>query len=420
MWGLVVLHATTLLKLRPTLLNVQTPAELQSGRIPDVSHIKVFGCQVWVPVAEPKRHTIGAHQEEGIYIGFDSPAIIRYLVPATCILLKARFANCRFIESIFPKLYKSEPNTSLVFSTPEILTLNPDPPTGLSETEVTKLLNLKSLAEKVPDGFATGDRIIRHPIPGTGNSLPQKRAAPAQPAKQAKKATPAKTPTKPTAKPKTPKTKTTKMKIHYTAESLDSDPGTLEEAQSRADWPMWQHALEVEYNSLRKHKVFGPTVNDLDKHPIGHRLIFTRKFDASGTVTRYKVRLVAQGFSQRPGIDFDQTYSPVMDTISFRFLLALTVQLSLHIYLLDVVTACLHGVLDTKLFIVPPPGYMRSIPAAIPSKHTSLQIMKALYGLKQAGRTWYHHLCNYLIPKGFVHNPTLPCIFTLVIQLDLS
>jgi hypothetical protein len=150
---------------------------------------------------------------------------------------------------------------------------------------------------------------------------------------------------------------------------------------------MWQQALEAEYNSLRKHKVFGPTVNNLDKHPIGHKLIFTRKFDANDNVTRYKVRLVAHGFSQRPGIDFDQTYSHVMDTISFRFLLALTVQLSLHIYLLDVVTVYLYGVLDTKLFIVPPPGFIRFVPTAIPGKHTGLQIMKVLYGLKQAGRT---------------------------------
>lgn len=164
---------------------------------------------------------------------------------------------------------------------------------------------------------------------------------------------------------------------------------------------------------MRKHKAFGPTVTDLDKHPIGHRLIFTRKYDANGIVTRYKARLVAQGFSQRPGIDFDQTYSPVMDTISFPFLLALTVQLSLHILPLDVVTAYLHGVLDTKLFIVPPPGYMKKVPTAAPGKHTCLQIVKALYGLKQAGRTWYHHLCNYLVSKGFVHNHALPCIFTL-------
>ena len=170
------------------------------------------------------------------------------------------------------------------------------------------------------------------------------------------------------------------------------------------------------HNSLRKHKVFGPIVTDVDKHPIGHRLIFTRKFDASGNVTRYKVRLVAQGFSQRPGIDFDQMYFPVIDTISFRFLLAFTVQMSLHIFLLDVVTTYLHGVLDTKLFIVPPPGFLHNVHAAAPGKHTGLHIMKALYGLKQVGRTWYHHLCHYLVSKGFVHNPTLPCIFTLANQ----
>ena len=102
-----------------------------------------------------------------------------------------------------------------------------------------------------------------------------------------------------------------------------------------------------------------------------------------------------------------------MDMISFRFLLALSVQLLLHIFLLDVVTAYLHDVLDTKLFIVPPPGFLKNLPTAAPNKHIGLQILKALYGLKHAGRTWYHHLCNYLVSKGFTHNPTLPCIFTL-------
>ena len=178
MWGHVVLHAITLLKLRPTLLNDQTPTELQSGRTPDVSHIRVFGCQVWVPVAEPKSHTVGPHSEEGIYIRFDSPSIIRYLVPTTGILLKARFVNCRFIEHIFPQVSTPTSNQKLEFSAPETLTMNPDPPTSLGDAEITKLLHLKSLAEQVPDGFATGPRVIRNPLPGTRNTLPQKRPAP--------------------------------------------------------------------------------------------------------------------------------------------------------------------------------------------------------------------------------------------------
>jgi len=294
--------------------------------------------------------------------------------------------------------------------------MNPDFPTSLAETEVTKMLHLKSLAEQIPDGFESGPRIIRNPIPGTGNSLPQKRPAPETTAAPKAPKTPraAKSP-KAVRSPKSPVAakKPTKVKVHYTTGETESDPTSLAQAQLRSDWPMWEKAIEAEYASLRKHRVFGPTVTDLEKHPIGHRLIFSRKYDANGVVTRYKVRLVAQGFSQRPGVDFDQTYSPVMDTISFRFLLALTVQLSLHIFLLDVVTAYLHGVLDTKLFIVPPPGFLKNLPTAVPGRHTGLQILKALYGLKQAGRTWYHHLCNFLVSKGFVHNPTLPCIFTL-------
>jgi hypothetical protein len=205
-------------------------------------------------------------------------------------------------------------------------------------------------------------------------------------------------------------------KAHYTTESIDSNPGTdpltLDQAMQRPDWPNWKQAIEAEYSSLKKHQVFGEVSNDLEKQPIGHKLFFTRKFDSQGNVIRYKVRLVAQGFTQRPGIDYDQTYSPVMDTISFRYMLALTVQFSLKIYLLDVVTAYLHGNLDTVLHINPPPGFLQTTPKSKPSRFTGLRICKALYGLRQSGRAWYHHLANFFIYQGFTYNNTLPCIFT--------
>src|ERR1700738_183164 len=69
LWGHAVLHSAALLRLRPTLLNTQTPYELVAGRPPDVAHIRVFGCQVWIPVSEPRRQTIGPHRQEGIYVG---------------------------------------------------------------------------------------------------------------------------------------------------------------------------------------------------------------------------------------------------------------------------------------------------------------------------------------------------------------
>ena len=272
--------------------------------------------------------------------------------------------------------------------------MNPDHPTSLGNSKVIKLLNLRNLALNTPDGFSTHPRIIRNPLPGTSDTLPKKRPEPNP------------TTTNPAKQPR----------IHYTTKSIDlipeTDPTTLDQAMKRPDWPQWKAAIETEYASLRKHGVFAEIVTDLDQHPIGYKLIFTQKLDSQGRVLRYKVRLVAQGFTQRPGIDYDQTYSPVMDTVSFRYLLALAVQFSLKIYLLDVVTAYLHGNLDTKLHLTPPPGFLKSIPTPKPGKFTGLSNYKALYGLKQSGRAWYHHLCNFLISQGFIHNNTLPCIFT--------
>lgn len=96
------------------------------------------------------------------------------------------------------------------------------------------------------------------------------------------------------------------------------------------------------------------------------------------------MQLVAQGFFQRLGIDFNQSYSLVMDTTSFQFFLAVIVRLSLYIYLLDVVTAYLHGIL-VAIFLSPPSGFLPRNPSSIPGRYTSLKILKALYGLKQVG-----------------------------------
>lgn len=96
--------------------------------------------------------------------------------------------------------------------------------------------------------------------------------------------------------------------------------------------------------------------------------------------------MVAQGFTQRPGIDYDQTYSPVMDTISFRYLLALKVHLSLQIYLLDVVIAYLHGKLDLVLYLSPPPGFQKSLPTPKPGKFVGLRIyIKPFMALNNQG-----------------------------------
>ena len=100
---------------------------------------------------------------------------------------------------------------------------------------------------------------------------------------------------------------------------------------------------------------------------------------------RYKVRLVAQGFSQRPRIDYDETYSPMMDTITFRFLISMTVSERLEMRLMDVVTAYLYGSLDSDIHMKISKGY-KMPETYTPCNLFSIKLQRSLYGLKQSDR----------------------------------
>jgi transposase InsO family protein len=415
-WAHAVLHAATLLRYQPTLLNDFSPLELFSGQKPDISHFRVFGCQVWIPTVEPKRTTISKHRIEGVYVGFDSPSIIRYLTASTGTMHKARFQNSKFDENKFPSITSTKPSLPLEFWALETLTLNPDPRTALADTEVKKILDLKTLAEKLPDGFTNIPRITRNPLPRTGlaplSIRPKKQPIekPSKPVKRARVSHHADCTIQPELIEPDPLPCTIAEKEHVMAfvhemATPKNDPLTLEQAKSSLDWPQWRDAIQAEYNSLRKHQVFGPLVTSLTSKPVGHKLIFVKKRDAKGDVVRYKVRLVAQGFTQRPGIDFQFTYSPVMDSGTFRYLLGMAVQYSLDTQLLDVVTAYLYGPLDAHIYIKPPPEFLTQPPPEDkPGAYSGLRLQKALYGLKQAGRMWYKHLHDYLLRHHFSHD----------------
>ena len=103
--------------------------------------------------------------------------------------------------------------------------------------------------------------------------------------------------------------------------------------------------------------MFGPIARIPDNvKPVRYKWVFVRKRNEKNKVMRYKVRLVAQGFSQRLVIDYDETYSPMMDTITFRFLISMAVSKRLKMHLMDVVTAYLYGSLNFDIHMKIPEG----------------------------------------------------------------
>ena len=171
--------------------------------------------------------------------------------------------------------------------------------------------------------------------------------------------------------------------------------------------------MQAELHSLIKRDVFGPVVQTpASIKPVGNNWVFVRKRNENNDIIRYKVRLVAQGFSQRPGIDYEETYSHVMNAITFRFLISLAVFEELDMRLMDVITTYLYESIDNDIHLKIPEGF--KLPEVVntkPRSMFSIKLQRSLYGLKQSEHMWYNRLSEYLLKEGYVNNPICPYVF---------
>jgi len=176
--------------------------------------------------------------------------------------------------------------------------------------------------------------------------------------------------------------------------------------------------MQVELYSPNKRNVFGAIVTASENvKPVGHKWVFVRKRNEKNEITRYKAPLVAQGFSQRPGVDYEEIYSPVMDAITFRYLMSLSASNNLDMYLMDVMTTYLYGSLDNDLYMKISDGLKVSEALDSPKSKDiyAVKLRRSLYGLKQSGRMWYNRLRDYLLKKWYV-NINCRCVFIKKLQ----
>lgn len=183
-----------------------------------------------------------------------------------------------------------------------------------------------------------------------------------------------------------------------------TDPITIDEALSRDDKSNWEAAMDSELLSLEENNTW--TLVDLPpgRKAIRNKWVFKTKRDGQGNVVRHKARLVAKGCSQQYGIDYTETYCPVVRYTSIRYLIALAVKLKLHIDQMDAVTAFLQGDLSEEIYMLQPDGCSDG------SKRVC-KLNKSMYGLKQSGRQWNKKLEQMLKSFGLRKSKVDPCVY---------
>ncbi|KAL7284965.1 hypothetical protein ACG7TL_000054 [Trametes sanguinea] len=175
------------------------------------------------------------------------------------------------------------------------------------------------------------------------------------------------------------------------------EPRSLAEAQASPDWVHWKAAIDTEIANLRDHDTYELVEPPSGVNIVGSRFVFRIKRDSDGSIKQYKARLVAQGFTQVPGLDYNETFAPVAKLSSIRMLLALAARYDWELEQMDVKSAYLNGKLDEEIFMRQPPGS-----AASGQEHLVCRLKKTLYGLKQAGRGWYKTLSDAMADMGLL------------------
>ncbi|GJS47473.1 ribonuclease H-like domain-containing protein [Tanacetum coccineum] len=179
--------------------------------------------------------------------------------------------------------------------------------------------------------------------------------------------------------------------------------------------PNWKEVMLDEYNALITNGTWVLVPRPTNINVVRSMWLFKHKFNADGSLSRYKARQVANGRSQQQGIDCDETFSPVVKPATIRTVLSLAVSRDWTIHQLDVKNVFLHGHLSETVYMHQPPGFVD------PNKPNYVcHLQRSLYGLKQAPRAWFQRFASYATRVGFQHSKTDSSLFVFHRGSDIA
>ena len=360
----------------------KTPLELWTGRKPDISMYRAIGCIAFGHIPKVLRNSkLDPVVQKGILVGYDiSSKAYRIFNPITNKIFLA--VKPTFQEDMY-KFTTDRPVTSSELKE-KIDTWSHE---ADSDQEVPDQEVPATQQPHVPDDFS-----VQAPLPNiTRQVLRQEHE----------------------------RRTTQRFGFLAVANSLDDvesiycmamlpnsdEPATIKEAMTSMNWKEWRIAMDEEIEALISNNTWEIVKLPKDRTQISCKWIFKKKRNQNGQVVKFKARLVARGFSQQKGIDFNETFAPVLKFNSLRTLLSLAALYDFEVEQMDVATAFLNGDLQEEIYM--------EIPTLNHESDSTTELIKAkragyvfilkrsIYGLRQASREWNRKIDTWLNESGF-------------------
>ncbi|KJZ78398.1 hypothetical protein HIM_02436 [Hirsutella minnesotensis 3608] len=426
----------------------KSPWELWRGEKPRSGHLRVFGCPAWVFIPKEKRTKLLKRAWQGVFVGYKEETDKIYLVwnPADKKVHEVRFVE--FDESKYMDNQISQESQSQYDDEKEEkkeqgeLTDDDSDAEDSARDRTTdqEATEAGEDAGEAADGNPTdqdtadseeelqGDTIIVNTgeadITSPERSLPKTRSQIRREAVALKRAEKQRAELEWRQREEQRMAERLKKRgesgrkgramvartlLQPNTDLYDFDPKklTFRQAMEGSEKDQWVGAIDEEVQNLIRRQTFSEEINEVDVHGkevVDAKLVFDHKKDKEGKILRYKARLVARGFTQKHGINYEETFAPTIRLDAMRIILALAARKGWKVYQMDAVAAFLAADLKERIFMKVPTELQQYFGKYV-------QILKSLYGLKQAARMWYLLISEYLKEIGFSPMTVDPTIF---------
>ena len=348
----------------------KTPYELWYGRKGAIDHLRIFGTECFIHIPKVKRKKWDPKSVKGLMVGYSGDKDgYRVWVPGTSNVYQSHDVK-----------FKDE---EIVSSRAEFVILS-------RETEGSKPVETDELTDDtvIQDACQSMNEIDIETVPITvscpGTDRLRNRTLLKKPARF--------------------ENYVTTVETNEAMTVITDEPMTYSEAMSSKNRKQWQEAMQDEMLSLEENNTWKLVNLPPGCKAIDNRWVFHVKQPLDGSGDRYKARLVAKGYSQRAGIDYDETFSPVARFDTIRSVLSVAATENLHIAQFDVKTAFLYGTLDEEIYMKQPEGFDDG-------SDRVCKLERSLYGLKQSSRCWNKRFVDHLLKLGFKQSDADPCLY---------